>query len=83
MPMTAAVPVIDVGPLVASTGNREHVAGAIDRACREHGFFYVVNHGVDEKLQRDLDHLSRRFFSQDRATKMEISMDRGGRPGGG
>jgi isopenicillin N synthase-like dioxygenase len=39
----------------------------------------VINHGVDERLQRELEDLSRRFFSQDRATKMEISMDRGGR----
>ena len=74
-----SVPVIDVGPLVGAAPNRERVADAIGRACREHGFFYVTNHGVDERLQRDLEDLSRRFFSQDLATKMEISMDRGGR----
>jgi len=76
---SAAVPLIDVGPLVTTLGNRADVASAIERACREHGFFYVVGHGVDEELQQDLEHLSRRFFAQDRTTKMEISMDRGGR----
>jgi isopenicillin N synthase-like dioxygenase len=75
----SGVPLIDVRPLVTATGNREHVAAAIAQACREHGFFYVVNHGVDEGLQRELEHQSRRFFSQDPATKMEISMERGGR----
>jgi isopenicillin N synthase-like dioxygenase len=76
---STAVPLIDVSPLVAATGGRDRVAESIRHACRENGFFYVVNHGVDEQLQRDLEHLSRRFFSQDLATKMEISMERGGR----
>src|SRR5919106_5558262 len=76
---SAGVPLIDLRPLVTGAGNREHVADAIGRACREHGFFYVINHGVDEGLQRNLEDLSRRFFAQDLATKMEISMERGGR----
>ena len=76
---SSGVPLIDVRPLATAFGNREHVAASIAQACREHGFFYVVNHGVDEGLQRDLEHQSRRFFSQDPATKMEISMERGGR----
>jgi isopenicillin N synthase-like dioxygenase len=73
------VPVIDVSALVRSGSDRRHVAIGIERACRENGFFYVVNHGVDERLQQDLEHLSRRFFSQTLAAKMEISMERGGR----
>jgi isopenicillin N synthase-like dioxygenase len=48
-------------------------------ACGEWGFFYVTNHGVDEGLQRRLEEVSRRFFAQDLATKMDISMERGGR----
>ena len=78
-PLPAEVPVVDVESLIAATGDRGVVAEQIGRACRDHGFFYVVNHGVDEGLQRDLETLSRRFFSQDLATKMEISMERGGR----
>jgi isopenicillin N synthase-like dioxygenase len=75
----AGVPRVDVGPLVDATPNRQRVADEIGGACRKHGFFYVVNHGIDEGLQRNLEHLSRRFFSQDLAAKMEMSMERGGR----
>lgn len=73
------VPVIDVSPLVTGRGDRARTAAAIAEACSECGFFYVTRHGVDEELQRRLEALSRRFFAQDVATKMEISMDRGGR----
>jgi isopenicillin N synthase-like dioxygenase len=73
------VPLIDVGALVARSGDRARAAEEIGRACREHGFFYVAGHHVDEGLQRGLEQHSRRFFAQDLATKMEISMERGGR----
>jgi isopenicillin N synthase-like dioxygenase len=64
---------------VTGAGDRARVAAEIDRACREVGFFYVKNHGVEETLQRRLEEISRRFFAQGSAAKMEISMDRGGR----
>lgn len=54
------------------------VAAAIAGACREHGFFYVTGHGVDESLQARLEALSRRFFAQDVATKMQLRMELGG-----
>jgi isopenicillin N synthase-like dioxygenase len=73
------VPVIDVAPLVGGAGDRFRVAAEIARACRGSGFFYIVGHGVDPRLQRRLEESSRRFFAQDLATKMEIAMERGGR----
>jgi isopenicillin N synthase-like dioxygenase len=73
------VPVIDIGSLVRREPGRERAAGEMGRACRESGFFYVIGHGVDPALQRRLEELSRRFFAQDLATKMEIRMERGGR----
>lgn len=54
------------------------VAAAIAGACREHGFFYVTGHGVDESLQARLEALSRRFFAQDVVTKMQLRMELGG-----
>ena len=54
------------------------VAAAIAGACREHGFFYVTGHGVDDSLQARLEALSRRFFAQDVETKMQIRMELGG-----
>ena len=41
----AHVPVIDVAPLVNHTPERVRSADRIGAACRESGFFYVVNHG--------------------------------------
>src|SRR5919106_5109468 len=73
------MPVIDVGPLVTNAGDRSRVATEIARACRDSGFFYVVGHGIDERLQRQLEESSRRFFARDLQTKMEIAMARGGR----
>ena len=77
--LAAQVPVIDVSTLVERTGDRSRVASEIAQACRDSGFFYIAGHGVDEGLQRRLEDASRRFFAQDLPSKMEISMDRGGR----
>lgn len=71
------VPVIDIGPLRAKK-DRQTTAAALGAACRDTGFFYVVNHGVDENLQRELEAVSRRFFSLDLSEKMKIEMARGG-----
>jgi isopenicillin N synthase-like dioxygenase len=73
------VPVIDVAPLLNQTEERARTAEEIGAACRESGFFYVVNHGVDEALCRQLDALSREFFRQSEPHKMQIAMSRGGR----
>lgn len=73
------VPIIDVSPLVSETGDRAAVARALGEACREAGFFYVVGHGIDEKLQAELEAASRRFFAQDLVSKMEVAMPKAGK----
>ncbi len=73
------IPVIDISALVTPTGDRYEVASRIKQACRNHGFFYIVGHGVDTGLQQRLEEISRLFFAQDLSTKREISMARGGR----
>jgi isopenicillin N synthase-like dioxygenase len=73
------VPVIDVGRLINHRADRDRVAQEIGAACRESGFFYVVNHGVDEALCRRMEALSREFFAQSEPQKMSIAMSRGGR----
>lgn len=78
-PDLSSIPVVDVSALVSSHGDAHVVAAEIGRACRESGFFYIVGHGVDEKLARRLEQLSRQFFSQDVETKLAIRMERGGR----
>jgi isopenicillin N synthase-like dioxygenase len=73
------LPIIHVGPLVTGEGDQRAVAEEIGRACRESGFFYIVDHGVDEALQARLISLSRQFFAQDLDTKLRIRMARAGR----
>src|SRR5262249_57293331 len=73
------IPVIDIGALVSGTEGRYQVAADIGQACREYGFFYIVEHGVSEHLQHRLEELSRNFFAQDIEAKLQISMSRGGR----
>lgn len=72
------IPVVDMGPLVGS-GDSAPVAKAIGAAARQWGFFYVVGHGVDETLRRELERSSRAFFAQDLESKLAIAMARGGR----
>jgi isopenicillin N synthase-like dioxygenase len=66
-------------PIVDLAQDKQKVAMAVRKACCESGFFYIVNHGVDEPLQKRLEDLSRKFFEQDDATKMQIRMALGGR----
>jgi isopenicillin N synthase-like dioxygenase len=73
------VPLINIGPLRAGGDERHEAALQIGRACRDVGFFYVADHGVDPELSARLERLSRQFFEQDQATKMRIRMSRGGR----
>ena len=82
---SAALPVIDVGPLVngapgsAQRATRAAVAEQIQAACRERGFFYVTGHGVSDGLLAELADASAEFFALPAADKLEIAMERGGR----
>jgi isopenicillin N synthase-like dioxygenase len=73
------LPIIDVGALTTRAGDRLEIAGQIARACREAGFFYVVGHGVAERLQLQLEDLSREFFAEDLDAKRDIRMEKGGK----
>jgi isopenicillin N synthase-like dioxygenase len=75
----AEVPLIDVGPLIRGAPNRTAVAEQLHLACAQCGFFYVVNHGIDERLCADLERLSRQFFDLDAASKLRLGMTEGGR----
>jgi isopenicillin N synthase-like dioxygenase len=77
--VTSDFPVIDIGPLRGAPGSASDVAARIEGACREHGFFYVSGHGIDDALQSRLEASSRRFFDRDRETKMQIRMELGGK----
>jgi isopenicillin N synthase-like dioxygenase len=78
---SAALPVIDVAPLIGagSAAACSAVAGQIQAACRQHGFFYVTGHQVPAELADQLGAASKKFFGLPAADKLEISMERGGR----
>lgn len=62
-----------------SAAARARAAAEIGAACRDVGFFYVVDHGVDAAIQERLVDASRRFFALGEDAKREIAMARGGR----
>ena len=70
--MASELPVVDLSDLATA-------APAIDRACREFGFFYVVGHAVDPALGDRLDALAREFFALPEEEKAAIAMPLGGR----
>jgi isopenicillin N synthase-like dioxygenase len=83
----SVLPVIDVAPLAGAVADPAvpvpaaalAVAGRIQEACREHGFFYVTGHGVPAILVAELAEASTEFFALPAEDKLEISMERGGR----
>lgn len=46
------IPLVDLGGMEGGAGECEEVARQISEACREWGFFQVVNHGVSPELLR-------------------------------
>ena len=66
-------------PLIDLRAAPDEVARGIGEACRAHGFFYVVGHGIDPELGERLEYLSQRFFALPEATKQHWAMPLGGR----
>lgn len=66
-------------PVVDLRTTDAEVARSIGEACRAHGFFYLVGHGIDEALGTRLEALSHRFFALPEATKSQYAMALGGR----
>ncbi|CAL4960627.1 unnamed protein product [Urochloa decumbens] len=57
-----SIPVIDLGELLAGGAGLGRVTEAVAAACREWGFFQVVNHGVRPELMRAAREAWRGFF---------------------
>jgi len=59
----SAIPIIDIAPLLdGSPAQARAVAGALGRACREVGFFYISGHGVPPVLIARVFETSAVFF---------------------
>ncbi|KAH9777119.1 diox n domain-containing protein-related [Citrus sinensis] len=68
--MTEALqlPVIDL-----SSPDRLSTAKSIRQACIDYGFFYLVNHGVEEELISQMFNESKKFFSLQLEDKMKLA----------
>lgn len=64
------VPVIDFG-----CGDRNLVVNQIAHACREYGFFQVINHGVPKKAIEDMLKVGQEFFKLPVEEKMKLYSD--------
>ncbi|GLJ26530.1 hypothetical protein SUGI_0513690 [Cryptomeria japonica] len=57
------IPVIDLGGVRVGERGRERTMQEIAAACKEWGFFQVLNHGVPLELMRRAREVAREFFS--------------------
>ncbi len=62
------IPVIDIRQL-----NAPATLQALDSACRDWGFFQVVNHGIEQRILDTLSERSLAFFTQPKALKQTIA----------
>ncbi|XVE57611.1 hypothetical protein DITRI_Ditri04bG0104200 [Diplodiscus trichospermus] len=68
MSETLQLPIIDL-----SSPDRLSTASSIREACMEHGFFYLVNHGVEEELLKEVFEQSSKFFKLPIEEKMKLA----------
>lgn len=68
------IPLIDLG--IERGGKPDaKLIRAIDQACRNVGFFYLVGHGFDVGLAQRLEKAASEYFGQPEASKAEIGLD--------
>lgn len=62
------VPTLDLERLIQ--GDKDQLK-ALDQACRDHGFFLLANHGIDDDIA-NMWQQTQRFFSLPRDTKLAL-----------
>jgi isopenicillin N synthase-like dioxygenase len=71
------IPLLDFAAMLGDDEPaKRQLAAEIQRACTEVGFFYIKNHGFPQAVIDRIFAVSREFFAQDLAAKMEIDMAR-------
>ncbi|CAO2190783.1 unnamed protein product [Urochloa humidicola] len=75
----ADIPVIDLSGLTGGDEERSRTMARLHEACKDWGFFWVENHGVDAALMEEVkrfvyrhyeDHLEAKFYASDLATNL-------------
>jgi hypothetical protein len=74
--MTKALPVIDLSSWGDGDRALADVAARVGAACRDVGFFYVVNHGVGGDLMSEAFAQSKAFFALPFAEKQAIAIEK-------
>ncbi|GLT63699.1 hypothetical protein SLA2020_362430 [Shorea laevis] len=69
------IPLIDLSPLTNSPEAIEGLVSEIGEACKNWGFFQVINHGVPLELRKKSEDTSRRFFAQPSEEKRKVRRD--------
>ncbi|MHA6793933.1 isopenicillin N synthase family dioxygenase [Pseudonocardia bannensis] len=73
MSSKSAIPLIDISPFRAGTGEgKAQVVSAVRAACEEIGFFLVSGHGVPEELINRNYRLAKEFFDLPLEKKNEV-----------
>ena len=68
------IPVIDLQHLFGDDHNlREETLRRVSEACREYGFFQLVNHGVSHELMKSVRKVWREFFNLPSEIKEEYA----------
>lgn len=70
------IPVIDIAGIFSDDiADRKAVAEEIREAAHRIGFFYIVNHGIDDKYAAATFAEAKKFFGQEEEEKMTVCTD--------
>jgi isopenicillin N synthase-like dioxygenase len=71
------LPIIDLGALrKGDASSRIELSRELDTCCQDHGFFYVVGHGIEARLRESVFAQSRAFFALPVEVKSRWHIDR-------
>ncbi|WP_354691812.1 isopenicillin N synthase family oxygenase [Phytobacter sp. RSE-02] len=67
------LPILDLARYFNSS-ERDAFLDQLRTSARDIGFFYLINHGVNDELQRAVQHEARRFFALSDEQKQQVAM---------
>lgn len=67
-----SIPIIDISKTYENVKYRQELAPQIDEICQNIGFFIIIGHLFDEKLQNDMMNVSKEFFDLPLSLKQEV-----------
>ncbi|KAI8055781.1 hypothetical protein BDF22DRAFT_672149 [Syncephalis plumigaleata] len=72
---SVSLPIIDFEAMRDTNADpeiRKQVAQQIDTACRQYGFFYLINHGIPLELQQAIREQTKQFFAMSLEEKQAL-----------